>query len=86
MGRHLLSQADFSVSVGRAFAIPSSADAMACLCCQDTGWICEAHPDQPFRHDSSAPWKRFSAVSGVLKASSEGRASALIVLKLTSTR
>jgi hypothetical protein len=21
---------------------------MNCLCCDDTGWVCENHPDQPF--------------------------------------
>jgi hypothetical protein len=23
---------------------------MKCLVCEDTGWVCENHPDQPFRH------------------------------------
>jgi hypothetical protein len=21
---------------------------MKCLCCEDTGWVCENHPDQPW--------------------------------------
>lgn len=29
---------------------------MACLHCYDTGWVCEAHPDQPYGVDhTSAP-------------------------------
>ncbi len=24
---------------------------MKCLCCEDTGWVCENHPDRPFFGD-----------------------------------
>jgi hypothetical protein len=40
---------------------------MTCLLCEDTGWVCENHPDQPFTGPHEL-WRRWRTVPGLQSA------------------